>query len=40
MENEEFPGELAKGITGGHWHFFCMILVEVFENFSLSVLMY
>lgn len=39
IENKEYCGELADGITGGHWHFFSMILVELFENLSLHVLM-
>ena len=28
MENEAYPGEWAEGITGDHWHFFCMTVVE------------
>ena len=28
MENEAYPGEQSEGITGDHWYFFCMIVVE------------
>lgn len=42
IENKEYRGELADGVTGGHWlshwHFFGMTLVELFVNLSLYVL--